>query len=647
MPTPEELYGSPAASATAPTSTPTTGGGQTYVPPEDIYGQPTPTPNKISSALDQFKEDLPAVGGAAVAAPVFGEVGAGIGTAIAPGPGTIIGGGIGSIIGAWVGGAGGKGYQTVYKELTNAPDAPDNSYDAAVNIAKAGNEQAAWEIGGQLAARGLGKAAFYMRPKAVEGIEKLNVALQNAGGKLSAPQMSDSWLLHQMDSLTRGSMSGSGIMKAHDTLNEQALKTIENGVRQDIAKGVTQNLSGGELGNLFMDTVSGGKAGFKTAVGNMYEGLDTLIPPRVTGSVQQVGVDASGNPINKFVQQTVQPVDMAPVKQSLQPLLNQMKAINYAGESEESKGLLNALTGVDDRLSFSDAQALRSNLLDAQRRLEGNTGKTKVLGKINDVVDQITQAMDTAAANEGPAVLKKYQAIKDYANKGYTTFNNKFVNDLLAAGADNPADIGKRLGQVGNEQQIMDAKRAIRYSSVFNKDPSLSYDAVWPKMQAGYLDDVLNRNSTLKGANLPPTATQDTVQSLMKTQGSSLLQEFTDPAKQRTLKSFFTKDQRDALFTFAQTAERVQRKPEGGLSMVAKLGQGGVILGMVGGAVDAGKAAVTFIPSYVMAHMLTQPKTAKILAASLETPTKNAKAIPLISRLSAEAVKSNQAVNQQ
>lgn len=655
--TPEELYGIPAANVSSPAatstppSTPTTGGAQTYIPPTDVYGQPI---QHQGINWEQIKEDMPALAGAAVTAPPFAAAGAETGTAILPGPGTVIGGALGAVIGAGIGGAGGKGYQLAYKEATGSLDAPETSYDAAVQIAKAGGEQAAWELVGQGVGRGAAKAFWYVRPKAVEGIEKLNVALEKMGGKFSAAQRSDSWVLHQLDSLTRGSMSGSGVMKAHDILNEQAIKNLEAFTTQNIAKQVTENLSPKELGTLFMNTVNGGKDGFKTAVGNMYEGFDSLVPPKTILQPQTVmnqsGVDAAGKPIMQPTQQMVstviQPVDMTSVKNSLKPLEEQLRAINYTGESSESINLLNSLKGVDDRLSFSNAQALRSNLLDAQRRLQGDVGKTKILGKINDVVDDITKAMDTASANEGPDVLKKYLAIKDYSRKGYEAFNDKFVNKLLEAGKDNPADIGKTLFSIGNEQEIQNAKRAIRYSSQFTKDPAMTYDQVWPKMQAGYLEDVLYRNSSFKGVNLPATATQENIRQLTIPQGKALLDEFTDPAKKRTLASVFTKEQRDSIFQLAQVAERVQRKPQGGLSMVAAIGQGGVIVQTLSGAVNVGKAAITFIPTYAIARIATDPRGAKILATALETPIKNPRAVTAINQLVMEAHKANQSENQ-
>lgn len=647
MPSPDELYGSPAATS-APASTPTTGGEQTYMDPEAIYG---PAPMGISRGWEQLKEDLPALGGAAAAAPVFATAGAEMGTPFGP-PGIAIGGIVGGVVGALVGGAGGKGYQLAYREATGSDKAPDNSYDAAVEIAKAGGEQAVWELGGQLLGKTVLKGIHLVRPKAVEGIEKLSVALEKAGGRFTASMRADSWMLHQLDSLTRGSMTGSGVMKSVDVLNDKALKIIENGIRQNIAKNVTDNLSERELGNLFMDTINGGQAAHKTAVKNMYEGFDTLVPVKTiqnpTTVMEKVGVDEAGRPITrpvtKMTAQVILPVETSSLKSALTPFKEQLERLNYANEDPKTIQVLKDVFSLPDNLSFADAQAYRSSILDTQRNLENAIGKTKITGKINTIVDEMTKAMDAAALKEGPQTLARYEAIKRFAEKGYKAFNDDFVIDLLKAGKANPADIGATLFKVGNEQEIINAKRALRYAAAFGKEQGISYDKTWTQMQSGYLNDVLTRNSKLK--EVAAGATQESIQQGMLVSGKDLLKEFTDPKKQRTLAQVFSKEQRDSILELAKVAERVQRKPQGGLGMVASIAQGGMVAGVLTGTFETSKVGSLFLSPYVMAKIMSSPKGSRLLATALETPTNSPLAVPLMSRLAAEAYKANQAEEQ-
>lgn len=644
MPSPDELYGSP-VNQNRPSTTPATGGQQTYASPESIYGEPVVPEGP--GLTEQIIEDLPqTIGGAALAIPMAAE-GAAMGSVV-PGAGTVVGGLVGGALGALIGGAGGKGYQMAYQQVTGDPNAPDTSYDAAVGMAKAGAEEAAWELGGGLVGKGLGKGIHLLRPKAVDDIEKLSVTLENAGGRFTAAQRTDSWTVHQLDSLTRGSMTGSGVMKSVDVLNDKALKIIENGIRQNIAKSATDALSAREVGNLFMDTINGGSTAHKTAVKNMYEGFDTLVTPKVTSKpqtvMQQVGVNEAGKPITRPVKTTVQevipPVDTTPVKNSIAEFKAQLERINYVGETPESKRLLESVTNLPDRLSFSDAQALRSNLLDAQRNLEGAVGKSKITGKINTIVDEMTKAMDGAALREGPQTLARYEAIKRFAQKGYEAFNNDFVIDLIKAGKANPADIGKTLFRVGNEQEIINAKKALRYAAVYGKDKGISYDKTWSQMQVGYLDDLLTRNSKLK--EVTAGATQKTIKEGMVIDGKKLLKEFTKPENQRTLAQAFSKDQREGILELAKVAERVQRKPEGGLSMVASFAQGGMVAGALTGTFEVSKVGSLFLSPYVMAKVMSSPKGSRVMATALETPADHPYASRVMSRLAEEVYKVNQ-----
>ena len=186
-------------------------------------------------------------------------------------------------------------------------------------------------------------------------------------------------------------------------------------------------------------------------------------------------------------------VDTTKMKEGLQPLRDQLERVNWVGESPESRKLLESMLNQTDNLSFSDAQVLRSNLLDAQRNLEGAVGKTKVSKKVNQVVDDLTKAMDEAAGKESPEVLAKYRAIKKYAQTGYKAFDNKFIADMVVADKKNPERIGECLFRSGNVTEVKEAQKALRYAAKFGKDRGISYDRTWKQMQSGYLDSVLSR----------------------------------------------------------------------------------------------------------------------------------------------------------
>lgn len=597
MPTPDELYGFK--------QTPTTGRLPT---PDELYGGEPVEDESDSGFLEEVPQTVGGIGGGIAGAIKGGTMGA------AGGPLGAVGGAfVGGAIGAAVGGAGAKGYQLAYKSATGAEDAPKDSYDAAIKIAMAGGEEAAWDLGGQLGARALGKIAHFIRPKAVDDIEKLAIKLEKSGGQLSAAQRTDSWMIHQLDSLTRGSLTGSGRMKALDSLNEVALKTIESELRQNISKNVTRNLSDHELGQLFMDTVRGGRAAHRTVVGELYGGFDDLVPVR---KVQQYAMK-EGFP--EVTENVVKPVSTKALKEKLAPFRKQLENIKFVGESADSKKLLDGIFAQDATLSFSDAQALRSNLLDAQRNLNATVGKSKISSKVNSVVDGLTKAMDDAALKESPKVQAKYQAIKRYASKGYDAFDNKFISDLVVAEKKNPERIGEYIFSTGNVTEIAQVKKALRTAAVFGKKEGISYDKTWKQMQSGYLDSVLSRSS--KASELPINAGVGEVSKKgLDISGKKLLAEFSDPKKQRTLSTVFSKEQRESILEYAQIAERTQRTPEGGLGILMQLTQGGAIIGAVSGNLDPAEAGLLLLSPTILARVMTNPKGARLLATALKTP---------------------------
>ena len=607
--------------------------------PTSDTAQTTPPQQKSGGFVDSLIQNAPqAIGG------IGGGIVGGIKGAKF-GPAGVI---IGSAAGAGLLGGTGKGFQQVYQHFTGSPNAPETSKEAAIGIAKAGAEEAAWDLGGNLALKGLGKLYHLVRPKAVDDISRISMKLEEQGGKLTAAQRTDSWVVHQLDSLTRGSLTGSGTMKEADSLNASALKGIEAQLRTKIAKNATQHLSDTEVGNLFLNTVAGGKDAHKVVVGEMYSGLDDLVPTTVTQrqvaeEVATGGINpATGVPGMKTVINTVdvvvKPVKTDKLKEALTPYRNQMEGIQWQGVDSESKTLIEKTFKQDETLSFGDAQALRSNLLDAQRALEKVTGATKASGKLGVAVNELTKAMDMAAWQTSPETLAKYTKIKKQARDGFEVFNDKFIADLIMANKQNPERIGEYIFRTGNVEEVMKAKRAVRLSARYTGQSS---DAVWNQMQKGYLDTLLRRSSTTSELTASTTV-QSVIGEGLDVSGSKLIKEITDPKKSRTLEAVFGKKTRDEILDFAVIAERVQRRPEGGLGMLIQLTQGGAVLAVVGGVATLGEASTTLLAPLALAKIMTSEGGAKLLATALKTP-KGSKGAALVmvklSKLVADATK--------
>jgi len=607
MATPEELYNIHPVPYVART--------EEQLSPEALYEAVEEGPSLTEAMLEEAPQ---AVGG----------ITGGITGAITGAPAGPLGILVGGAAGAWVGGAAGKGYQNIYNELFgDKKKAPRTSYEAAIDVTAAGNEEAAWDIGGALITKGLMKGFHLVRPKAVDDIEKIAIGLEKSGGQLTAAQRTDSWLIHQLDSLTRGSITGSGRMNAIDVLNESALKNLESELSTKIAKNTTEHLSDPELGQLFLNTIKGGKGIHRTVVGEMYSGFDELVPSK------------SMRDAVTLIETKTHPVSTSKLKESLAPFKEMMERTKYTGESAEAKKLLDSVFAQDKTLSFSDAQHLRSSFLDAQRNLENTVGKSKISSKVNRVVDELTKAMDDAAEAQSPAILAKYRAIKNYANKGFKAMDNKFIADLVVANKKNPEAIGEHIFRKGNVQEIFQAKKALKEASKHilkdkAKYGSVTFDDTWNKMQSGYLESILTGAG--RQADITAGATLETVaKEGMDVSGQKLLKLFTDRKSSRTLLAAFDREQRDGILHFAKTAERVQRKPSGSLGMLMQLTQGGAAIALVKGMATLAEAGTLFVAPNVLARVMTSPKGARLMSTALETPLDATKSGAVLGQLTA------------
>ena len=64
----------------------------------------------------------------------------------------------------------------------------------------------------------LARLTMWLKPKLKGGMAGLNEMFAQYGGRFTQAQQTDSFVTQQLDSITRGSMSGRGIMQAADDI---------------------------------------------------------------------------------------------------------------------------------------------------------------------------------------------------------------------------------------------------------------------------------------------------------------------------------------------------------------------------------------------------------------------------------------------
>jgi hypothetical protein len=541
------------------------------------------------SGLEEFKRDLPALAGGIIAPLAASRLGAVQRAAPLVQRGA-------QVLAAGVGGAIGESAQ-VGKELAfDEEQAPQTAGEALGRIGYAGGEQMAFEGIGQLAIKVGQVVTKPLKPTMSELNKTLVKKFRETGGELLPAQVTDSWWVKQLDALSRGSLTGSGIFKRADAANEAAFNVMRKQLAKDIAQNATGKLTDDQIGQLFLNTVKGGRSAHSDAAKLMYAELDDL-----AGAVK---------------------VPMAAVKNVALEAQEQLARLSGVGSGEVDKQLLKQVSNLSETLTFADAHLMRSNLLSMQRDLVDVVGAGRAKKLIGDLVAITNKTMDDVAEAAGGKLLESYKATNKFWKTGKETFDNDFIGGLVIANKRNPERIGETIFRDGNVKEIMQARKALKTASKLDK--SINSDVVWHEMQSGYLQSLLTK-----------TANEEGVVSAKR-----LLKTFIDRKKNRTLSAAFTKEQRNKIREFAMIGERFQKSPEAGLGMVMNLAQAGTVAGLVGfQVIDPAEAAAIMITPRILAKALTNPKTTDLMLQAAKTKYSTTLGKQLATKLSAELVK--------
>jgi hypothetical protein len=268
-----------------------------------------------------------------------------------------------------------------------------------------------------------------------------------------------------------------------------------------------------------------------------------------------------------------------------------IKAKNWAKETEEEnvpiQDLLNDVVNLQADMSFSEAAALRSDMLSIKRGLEDAIGKEKANFFVSKFTTAINEQMEIAAKGVSPDFHKSYLKANRFYTRGKETFNNKLIRRLVDDEV--PVEqIGKIVARSGNVTAFKDFSQALRKSSALAGDKTV-YDKGVASLRAGVLDELFTNSSRDGVIN-----------------GRMLVNKISNHNMQRTLETVLQPSQYDSLKRFAIAAEMVQKKPEAGLSMIMQLTQASAIVGAATGVLEPGTASVVFGGPYVLAKVMTR-----------------------------------------
>ena len=502
------------------------------------------------------------------------DVTAGIGGAIGVTGGTVLGTPVGGVAagvgGAALGGALGESIEQVIARITNDPNAPQSSREAAKRIAI----EAAFEGGTELTGHGIGKViqkvfrpfGTAIKKGATEAIE----SFKEFGGRFSAGQLSDNPIVQLFENIAEGSLLGAkkiiGFKQQQDEILDGMIMTLRESLGTPKGKST--------IGEMAEDVISENSKMFRTEADVLY------------GQVDQLTKDAI--------------VDFRGMKRLADSLKKEATLAGSLGGANDAIKMIDEVLKFPDYMTFKQASAIRSGLLDEKRALASQ--RNKAFG----VASQLSKGADNVIKKggsrlEGDAFLKWREANKFWRD-GKAVFDDRYITALSKL---DPDQVGKSVFANGRSARVRKLKRILDVKT-FND------------IRAGWLSEALNKSVSRESGDFVGKNFKGHIDALGK----------------ESFELMYSSLERKSIMSVVNVAQMIQRKNAVGSTgkMLIQLAQGSAAGTLFFQGFEKGAAAVIVAP-YLMAKIAASPAGAKWLTTGMQIPPGSAQAFAMTERL--------------
>jgi hypothetical protein len=419
-----------------------------------------------------------------------GTVGGTLGTLLG-GPAGFVGSLYAGSLGAGLGGASGKGWQ---ETLSGRVD--EGTYD---RMRSAFANEAVGELIGQPIGTAIGKVASggLARGRVLPGIERLNERLRTAAtgledtgelpplllrkaqeGNSFVPvnQATKSRGLQRLDNFVRGSYIGGGGLYDLNQINPVVYRKVIRDEIDDFWDEAGGKLGSDQVGRVFSRAVSGNKSELtKMFADKLTRGLNAVPDSqmgdavsealknnrsawRAAGSAKYSAID---NAIRNSGSEPV--VNMADVMKAGQEILDASKVGGGLGSAPGLQRLGNRILKINPSMSFSDADALRSFVLEEGRKLKvplGNKSE-KIARAISDIETAIDNAMGKAVEGKPIDIMQMLGDARNFWRMNSQMEKSPFVQGLAKRANDKPQQLAEYIFAAGAPDQIKMAKAVL------------------------------------------------------------------------------------------------------------------------------------------------------------------------------------------
>jgi len=527
--------------------------------------------------VGNLKADIPQMTGGTIGGMAGAKLGAQAGMKMPGHPllkGLAVAGG--ATAGAFLGGMGGKGYQQAYRMVGRNKSMPlGEIYNEQVI---AGIEEGASELIGRGIAGGVGKLLAPVSKRVLPGARGLNRELLKRGAHLTPAQMTESRLIDTLEGMAEKSFFGGGKLQRLKTIGQpQAFGRYVDDIVEQIAKGTKTQMSPEDVGSLLLDTIEGKRTVFKATAKAAYSKVDKLAK----------GVKVPLTELKSFAQKAMK--DAATRK--------------GIGSTASGDALLKKVLQLDDSMTFRQAQALRSALLDERSAMA--ITKDKALGIASQFIKHTDQAIEKGSKEFSPEALNAWRIANKFYRKGQEGFNKKIVRLLTKSLAENPEVAVRKIFRPGASKQIKVVKQAI--------DP-----LTWNTLKTSYLETLIKESSNSDGMVL----------------GKSFLSRLNKMGDD-TLKTIFNGQEIASIRSIGKLGEILQKPTGGSGGMVIQLMQAGAAMQLLSGQLPnlVGESTTVLLGPSVVSRMIANPKWSKLLSTGMKMPRGSPEAAAVMARL--------------
>lgn len=395
--------------------------------------------------------------------------------------GGLVGGPVGAVLGgvagAGLGGAAGEAGEQVVK----------GEPFSASRIAAAGLEEAAWDAGGNLVLKALGKTIRI-------GADKLGFTEKSIPDANKAAQ---EFLKQYNSSLTMGQRTDSGMFQSLEGVTQTFLtadlfKRKQKEIQDALAAGRKDILASLSKSPEFEQAIRSGSSS-QSASGQVLQNFiregEQSLSKAVDPEYKAIFADKDSR------------VSMFGIRQWAKKELSDPAKLT-AGQ----RSILKEMDTLPPQVDVNLLHQMRSRWLAEGRdkySALGTEKDSKAASTISDIIKKFDEAMDFSASKTlNPETLKRYQAVTRTYREGIQALQTDAVREALAK---NPEEVGGFLFSAGKETPIKELYRSIAAAGTLSGKSSKE---IIDAMRYGYLEALTNTpENMLKFAN---TLKQDT-----------------------------------------------------------------------------------------------------------------------------------------